>query len=45
MGGWHELHDQSSILHPLDGTVARVHGELLPNGFLDRDLAALTDPA
>jgi len=45
MRGRHELYDQPPILDPLDGPIARVHRKLLADGLLDRDLAALTDPA
>jgi len=45
MGGRHELDDQAPVLYPLHGLVPGVHGQLLTDGLLDRDLTSLTDPA
>ena len=36
-----DLDDDPAILDPLDGLITGVDRELLANGFLDRDLAAL----
>lgn len=43
MGRWDELDHDSAVIDALDGLITGVYAQLFANGFLDRDLTALSN--